>query len=210
MASKKQLEALKRIIASAQNRENILAERARKSGIENTQARSCGVQRTSDGHFLVTDGFIAVYYDEEIEGLPADEASEPGTISRMLQAQMEGDYSMVTAPFDGHVRLSQIRKQLRENCTTVDAAGSDADRSEIVLLHTTLADGREISSGFDARNVRLAVEAVGGEPVLYIGYGRYRGNTRQSRPFLLIEQDGSDLDLGHGIHALVMPVRTKN
>ena len=155
----------------------------------------------------MTDGFVAVLYNEDIVCLPHDETFDAGSIiPDLFQQQVEGNYYLVAEPFNGHVKMTEIRKLLRENAIAYK-------NRNVICLRTTMPDGNEIQSFFDVLNVRRAVEAVGGKPRLYIGYGKPKsggqiGTTyRQPMPYLLVEPEDGRFNPENGYHALVMPVR---
>ena len=204
MATKKQIAALNEIISNAQA---IANGRASRLGSSDSHVHLHGVQKNPQGGFIVTDGFVAVLYNEDIVCLPHDEDFDAGTlIPDLFKEQVDGDYYIVQEPFDGQVKMTEIRRLLRDNSL-------EHNNRNVICLRTVTDENKAIQSFFDILNVRRAVEAVGGKPILYIGYGRPKsggriGTTyRQPIPYLLVEPEGSSFSLEDGYHAMVMPVR---
>ena len=205
MSTKKQVSALKEIIASAQSQADAKTFERNKFADKTVYSpHRHGVQQFSNGVFLVTDGFVAVAFPDDHPMLPKDENYEAGeTMFRFFSDQIEGNYFLVREPFHGDVKMTGFRKQLKEHSVL-----SQSNKRDLILFQTETAGGHQIESFFDIVNVRRAVEAVGGKPRLYIGYGKQRGTYSQKYPYLLVETNESDsFDLDSGYRAIVMPVR---
>ena len=174
MATKKQIAALRDIIASAG-----CSEQAVKAGY-------IGAIAVRDGGFVATDGCVIVSYREDIPELPRSNSVASG--NKALDIVMEqienGSYYLVQTPFNGVVCSSAFRGQLKEH--RIPYYGRDNLKYLLIHFCSETPNGHEISGCYDARNVRRAVEAVGGKPRIYIGFPKVR---KHPFPFLLVESD---------------------
>ena len=210
MPTKKQINALLEIIREAQYREDSKARMKNKAADKNGIAvpLRCGVQKLPNGNFMVTDGYVAVIFDEEIPELPRHERFESDDmILRLFQSEYDGYYFLVQNPFSGDIQASKIRGLLRDNSEGRPDMISSGVKNKTIDLYAVDERQNEFKGRYKSVNVRRAVEALGGTPRLYIGFHDFRKG-RQPYPYLMVEPDGM-WKLDEGFHALVMPIRTE-
>ena len=206
MVTKKQIKALKDIIANRQyavnNERAAVNEERKKKILPPLEPYVCGETKTPTG-YQVTDGYAGVYYRDSIPELPHDDSDESSDLVRNLISE-DGDYLLVTAPFGGVISSSKIRQELKANSQSMLF-----DKLKLIQLRAQDSTGREIKGTFNSKYVQRAVEAVGGNVRLYIGFSKVRP---MPAPYLIVEPDDGyyDLDVGKvGIHAIVMPTLQK-
>lgn len=187
MMTRKQIEALKDISANSSY---------------NTKGRYYGEAKTSRG-YLVMDGFVGVVYPESVPELAKDATLRPTDyIYHMIESHIaKGNYRMVDFPFSGEVQVSKIRKQITEHAVKDESAPF---RKTIDLM-AHLEDGSVIVGRYNAKFLLNAINAVGSDPMLYIG--TIDGSPKN--PNLIICNKDRICDFENGIHAIVMPIRIR-
>lgn len=206
MPTKKQIKAMQDIIADLQYRKDASLAAQNEERAEKNEPplprQIFGEQKTPTG-YMVLDGYVGVYYHESVAELPhADEYELTDDILRREIADQldNGDYYLVSAPFDGTVRASKIRELLKEHS---QSSKLDKGRAFVDLQAKTECE-TTIESRFNALYVRRAVEALGGTVHLYIGKHRVRS---QPYPFLIVTPDENGFNPDNTSYALVMPIR---
>ena len=174
-----------------------------------------GGERTNGKAYQVSDGYMGVIYHEEI---PADQnpyrkrtvfnelmpyEPEECFVYNMIRRELDGgDYYLITSPCSGEIQLSKFPSQIRAAQFPSPSGGG----IKVVELAAVGEDGTEMKGIFDVRLVRLAVDAVGGKPRLYIG-----NNLRNHHPyhFLIVDSGPSICDPDQNNMAIVMPIANK-
>ena len=189
--TKKQLDAIRRIISSCEHHP---AHKDR-----------AGEMEVSDGA-IITDGVVLIHAPESI-GFKKPNRSDPQLAERMNRKYLSSydpysaDFYMVEEPIPMLKTASTLRARLKERTFL-----SDNGQHTCVSLSAHDGRGNEIWSVFDYGSVVAAFEAVGKSAVGYIGNS---GGMDCPRPYLIVEPDGDYGDPRRGIHALVLPVRTR-
>lgn len=175
--TKKQLAALQRIIDIEQYKR------------PNSPA---GVHPTNE-HFIVTDGYVAVMFSEQPDGLNMAEPME--SIFKIIMEDMNhGNHCLVSESVDlnGWRQLARDWKKGKDH-----KSGATP-----VVLSTTTDRGETIIGTFNPRILVDAVEAVGTGAMLYLGY---RQNYSHYPTLLVYPKDW--MESGCDPMALVMPLR---
>lgn len=170
------------------------------------------LEKTDGSLYQCANNFLGVVYHEEIppeenwrrKRTPQNEVipyePEQLAIQRMIQYELNtGDYTLVTGPFPGEIQVSKLAEQLRANQVPNPNGGS----KKVVELTATSVDGSEYVSIFNPRYIRLAVDAVGGKPRLYLGCSNKDVNYK----FLIVDSGPGICDMEQNNMAIVMPVR---
>ena len=177
------------------------------------KAERC-LEKTDGNLYQCVNGFVGVVYHEEIPPKEnwrrkrtvfneiAPHEPEELFVLKMIQHELDqGDYAMVTGPFPGEVQVSKLAKQMRENLIP-NPNSTDSNKPKVVELTAKTEDGKEYVSIFNPRYIRLAVEAVGGKPRLYLG----NSMKERSYKFLIVDSGPSVLDIKQNNIAIVMPI----
>lgn len=203
--TKKQIKALQDIAADLQCKKDSQLAFENDARAEKNKPplprRVYGEKKTPTG-YTVIDGYVGVYYHESAPDVPQDEEYDDSTdwLRHEIEEQLyNGDYCIVTAPFFGTVRASQIRPLLKEYTMEETALGT---KRKLIELRSDLND-RPMVSSFNPTYVRRAVEAVGGTVRLFIGQHRRK---KQPYPFLIVVPDNGSFNLDNGVYAIVMPI----
>ena len=172
--TKKQLAAIKNIIA---------VERYRAFGGIKTDGMGDGFQVgvMKDCGWSIPGGYISFHAPDNfnVSGLPTDKREKPPRSAfEFIRESLEGGgYCVINKPFDGKIALSKFRKQLEENAKPVPDKHAPGGQVKTVVLHAPdpmalSHEERKIQGMYNADYLRYAVEAVGKNPVIYIGFGR--------------------------------------
>lgn len=220
MLTKKQIAALNGIVASRQQQEDSVVaadnefhkNEARENGLDpdsagNRKPHVFGQRRLPNGQHYVTNNYVAVLYQEQADGVVCDESLEQpdnGVASIFISHVESSNYWRVSEPFDGKIQLSKIRAQIKANQEKYQPQGGAS--CNVIQFRTTTADGREMSAWFNTEYVRLAIEAVGKNPVVFIGRARGYESTH---PSLLVESEG-EYGIDEGFKAIVMPIARRD
>ena len=108
---------------------------------------------------------------------------------------------MVTGPFPGEIQPSKLAAQLRENL--IPNPNGTTYNPNVVELTAQTENGTKYASLFNPRNIRLAVEAVGGKPRLYLG----NSNRNSSYQVLIVDSGPVPFEMEKNNMAIVMPIR---
>ncbi len=169
--TKKQIAAIKNIIAVEDWRCN--------KGVQ--------VGLVKDHGYSVCGAYISFHApdDMEIPGLPTSDRATRSIFEFIRGNRENGCYYMVEEPFAGKIALSKFRKQIADNALT----GPKRER-RIMLSAWGDIEGvnQKINGMFNADYLKYAVESVGKNPAVYIGF---RDNKqRVDSPFCLVVGGG--------------------
>lgn len=188
--------------------------------IDLNEGKTRALEKTDGAIFQCANNCMGVIYHEPIpeednwrrflkqdDGKPAPYEVDDLPIRDMIVKEIrEGDYRLVTGPFPGEVKPSKLNAWIRENAIpnpsslTHTLAGKRSGK--VLELTADGLDGTQYASLFNPRYVRLAAEAVGGQPRLYLS------TSWKERPyqFLLVDSGPEILCPETNNIAIVLPV----